>query len=604
MASELRFRGKRAHLFQTSAIVAPPAPTAQLPALSPRQIMLANLEKRERAFDAEQAAKPVFVPSPQQAALFDWVETGHGNAVLLAVAGAGKSTTLIQALSRMQGKIFLGAYNASAAKDLKAKAGAEGIGSNVYIATMHSAGYSEFRSAFKGVVVEETKVAKLIDDLGKAMPARREEIDSAYSFIRKMVSFGKQYLIGCKGKTAIDDLATWRKLVDHFSADQDLPETYDVEEVLGWVQTIYKRSADQCPKLIDFDDMLFAPIYYQTRPFQNDWFLGDEWQDANPARLEMAQRMVKRTGRALFVGDRRQSIYGFTGAGGDSMDKTIERFNAIELPLTVTYRCPKAVVSFVRGFAPEYDIIAHDRAPEGIVRPVNVANVVPCPTCKGTGKAGELVGKVEWPFAEKPICPDCQGKPLPVKPWFMQDAPDATSAVICRFTRPLIATAYRMIREGVACKVEGRDLGKGLVALCRLWKIRSIKLLEERLAKHLEREIAKARAAKSERREQDITDKVETIRIFIDRCRQQGKTQIDELVVEIESLFQDDVTGMITLCTGHKCKGREWQRVFWLRTATTMRLQKEWEEEQEANVRIVMGTRSKFEMVLVPDNLI
>lgn len=43
-----------------------------------------------------------FVPSPQQQAVFDWVESGRGNAFIEAVAGAGKTTTLIEACKRIE----------------------------------------------------------------------------------------------------------------------------------------------------------------------------------------------------------------------------------------------------------------------------------------------------------------------------------------------------------------------------------------------------------------------------------------------------------------------------------------------------------------------
>jgi hypothetical protein len=55
-------------------------------------------------------ARP-FVPSLQQQSFFDWINTGSGSCVLEAVAGSGKTTTLIEALKLMKGTIFFGAYN-------------------------------------------------------------------------------------------------------------------------------------------------------------------------------------------------------------------------------------------------------------------------------------------------------------------------------------------------------------------------------------------------------------------------------------------------------------------------------------------------------------
>jgi superfamily I DNA/RNA helicase len=49
-------------------------------------------------------------------------------------------------------------------------------------------------------------------------------------------------------------------------------------------------------------------------------------------------------GRIIAVGDRNQAIYGFRGAHSASMDEIKKRFNARTLPLSVSYRCPQAVV--------------------------------------------------------------------------------------------------------------------------------------------------------------------------------------------------------------------------------------------------------------------
>ena len=51
---------------------------------------------------------PTYPPlrfSPQQQAVFDWVSNGRGSAFVEAVAGAGKTTTIIEACRRMRGSI-------------------------------------------------------------------------------------------------------------------------------------------------------------------------------------------------------------------------------------------------------------------------------------------------------------------------------------------------------------------------------------------------------------------------------------------------------------------------------------------------------------------
>lgn len=571
-----RIRGAAAQL--APAIILPAAPKLILPAaLSERYS-----KPKEKGFKA----------SPQQLAYFDWIEKGSGNLIMEAVAGAGKSTTLVQGFRYMQGQVFCGAYNKAAGADLRDKATKlDALRPGLHISTMHASGLYDWKRTHKQVEIDDTKPRRLIERFVDDFPAHRDA--KTYSaFINKMISFGKQFLIGCAGKPGADNMAVWLKLMDHFSVDQDLPENVHPEAIMEWVMEIFGRSHAECPTRIDFDDMIYAPIAYDIRMFANDWVLVDECQDINPARREMAKRLLKRAGRAVFVGDSRQAIYGFTGAGGDSIDRIVEEFKCERLPLTVTYRCPKAVVNYVHQWVSHIE--AHPDAPEGVVRPITYVPERVCAGCQGMGND---------PKMPRTLCDVCGGKKrIPALPWFQQDAPANTDVILCRYTRPLIQTAYSMIKRGIACKVEGRDIGRGLITICRMWKIKSIDRLVERVAKWAEHEIAKAIKAESEKRQQEIEDKRDTLLIFMARCKDQGKHLIDDLVAEIESMFADDVKGVITLCTGHKSKGREWPRVFWIQT-TGGRISKPWEAVEEINVKYVIGTRAMAELILVPETL-
>ena len=147
--------------------------------------------------------------------------------------------------------------------------------------------------------------------------------------------------------------------------------------------------------------------------------------------------------------------------------------------------------------------------------------------------------------------------------------------------------------------MEGRDLGKNLIALARMWRITNIRTLKERLVTYLDREVQKAREKNSEKREQEVTDRVETLGIFIARCETLGKTLINDVVDEIEALFADNITDMVRLSTGHKAKGREFDRIFWLESAVRQQ-RKEWEMISERNIRLVIATRTKCELIRIP----
>lgn len=543
------------------------------------------------SYALRRAATRQFQPSAEQQAYFRWITHGQGSVILRAVAGAGKSTTLVQGLPYMDGSIMLAAFGKDAAEDIRAKAHAAHLDrQGIRFGTMHAAGYRRLLDAFPGLKngVDDRKVGQLIDTLARE-GARGPQIMESKAFIAKMVSYAKQFLIGCPGYPRLDDMSQWERLSDHFSMDQDLADNVKLQEGLEWAQEIMARSIDRHERQIDFDDMLYIPIWLGLRMFPNDWFLGDEWQDANAARRQMARMLLRVGGRGVFVGDDRQAIFGFTGADTDSLEVTAKMFNCAPLSLSVTYRCPKSVVAHAKGIDPDYMIVAHPSAPEGLVRPLNYSRRMSCMPCDGKGNNTGV--KCEACFGAGTITnPD---------PWFMQDKPDADTVILCRYTRPLLATAYAMIRQGIACKVEGRDIGKGLITLATRWRSQSLDRLEERLKTYLIRETIKAKD--NDRRLLEIEDRVGSLQVFIERCRALGKRKIDDLVNEINIIFADNIEKMITLSTGHKFKGRERPRVYWLQTVYRGRPMKEWEQLNERNIRIVITTRSQSELVLVPE---
>lgn len=494
-----------------------------------------------------------FTPSLQQQAYFDWIDNGHGSAIVEAVAGAGKTTTLIEGLRRMEGSIYFGAFGKEIAKEIKAKAEEKEVTrKGLLIGTMHSAGLSAWRRQYPNVRIEGDKVKEIVDN--KMLSGDVYEFER--NFIIKTVGIAKQLLLPLSGESM---KAQWLDAVEHYSLEEDLPEDCDVMTVMPKVIDVYLESRKLCPNTVDFADMIYAPLSFRARFWQNDWVLIDEAQDTNPARRMLARAMLKRTGRLVAVGDPRQAIFGFTGASANALDLIRDEHHCVTIPLTVTYRCPKAVVNYVHRWVSHIE--AHPSAPEGMVRPAIVE----------AGKA-----------------------------WYITDKPGSDDMVLCRFTKPLIDTAYGMLRAGHACKVEGRDIGNGLKNLAKRWKVKSIDALEGKLEAYLAREVKKARAKKSETAEQVAIDKVATLHIFIARCREKGSTTVACVVEEIDSLFADDVKGVTTLMTIHKAKGRERGTVYWIQGSVTREL-KPHEAVQEDNLCYVAGTRAMNTLVLVPE---
>lgn len=492
-----------------------------------------------------------FAPSPQQAVFFDWITNGTGSCILEAVAGSGKTTTLIHGLGLMYGRVFFGAYSKNIAEEISGRVGKR---DGLFVSTMHAAGFGAVRNAWKHIRVDSNKCRSIFRDASDRFP----EYSKFEGTVLKLVGYAKQAAIGV-GDVSIADRSAWFSLIDHFSIetfDEDTC-TDNTELIIKLAIKTLKASNDTCHISVDFDDMVYAPLFHNLRLFEYDWVLIDEAQDTNRSRRLLALRMLKRGGRMVAVGDSCQAIFGFTGADADSLDRIAESVNAIRLPLTITYRCPKAVVAYAQNWVSH--IHAADTAPEGVLSHIDLEALV----------TSAIPGDV----------------------------------VLCRFTKPLIENVYSFIAAGIPAKVEGRQIGEGLIALASRWKVKSFTTLTDRLNTYVERETAKWRAKENEAKAAGIEDQVKCLFVVIDRAKAKSpntKNPVAVITEEIAAIFEDNVSGkVVTFSTIHKAKGREWHRVFWLQTGKAAWARKAWEEKQEEHINYVGATRAKHELTLV-----
>lgn len=496
--------------------------------------------------------------SPQQQAVFDFVTGGRGSARVEAVAGAGKTTTLVHATSLMAGSVAFLAYNKKIADEIALRCQGN---PKVRAGTFHSFGFSAWRKVAPKVKVDDKKM----DDICDALQVPKGLV----RFVQRAVSIAKQALIGVD--TPAGDMAAWMQLVNHYDLDDlltndgssDASMDSDIDTGLVLAQRALRESVARDTTVIDFDDMLYAPLVHNAKFWTYDWVLVDEAQDTNPARRAMARKLLRPGGRLIAVGDTHQAIYGFTGADSDALDQITREFNCIQLPLTTTYRCPKAVVDHARQWVSH--ITAADSAPLGVVSDLTDMGLL------AMADRGEL---------------------------------DKADAILCRNTKPLVELAYSLIRRKVACHVEGRDIGKGLMALATKWKLKSIDALLRKLDDYCAKEVSRLMAKGREAQAAALTDRVDTL-VVMCSALPAGST-VDALRAEVDRLFTDTDSGRpastLTLSTVHKAKGREWDRVFLLgrnRYMPSPFARQDWQVQQEVNLMYVAVTRAKACLVEV-----
>lgn len=481
--------------------------------------------------------------SPFQQDIFEAIEHRDVSLQVIAVAGSGKSTTIIEGIKHVppDKKVVFLAFNKAIADSLKARVTAP----NARCMTLHSAGNAAWRTMLSwdsnSCELDSRKTSAIVSRL-LSWPERTKYGGQ----MGKLVSIAKGQGIMPNGSEGVglveDDDSVWEEMIDFYGLDAEACSIPLARRVLA-------ESIRIAREVIDFDDQLYMPIITQAPFEQYDVVFIDELQDLNGLQHEIVARLVASGGRVVGVGDPYQSCYGFRGALTDSMERFAERFKCELLPLSISYRCPKAVVRHAQQWVGH--ILPSETAIEGLVE-----------TDSGFWKAEDF---------------------------------EPTDVILCRVNKPLVALAFRLIRLRVPCRIAGRDIGKGLVDLVNKMKASDIPELCDRLESWQARETKRAKGDQA--KIASARDKVDTINVFVDAIGPDAT--VADLTRSIEGMFTDNNTGMLTLSSIHKAKGLEWDRVFVLDAQEHMPspwARTEWQREQEVNLMYVAATRARREL--------
>ena len=488
-----------------------------------------------------------FIPSKYQRAVYQFIKSCKGNAVVEAVAGSGKSTTIVNAINiipKDKSILFL-AFNKSIVAELQKKVGNI---PNCDIKTLHSLGAKQLMYYFHSQIDENKYKAHVNELIEKGMLHMSDENfgeDAKEDWkrnIMQLIDLGRVNL--CKNTSELDDIAFKFQLC-----------VQDNEVQEAWNIIVWGRNNTAT---IDFTDMIYLPVVLKVRMWQYDWVFIDECQDLNAAQRELFLRCIKPNGRFIAVGDRMQSIYGFAGADEESFNKLKNLPHTAKLPLSICYRCDKSIIRSAQEYVPQ--IQARDNADEGIIEPNAVVKDV---------QDGDMI--------------------------------------LCRTTAPLVKLCIQYISTGVKAYVKGRDIGVNLINMIKKTKKANIAdcyaYFDKELARIDERIMKKLHCNAKEAQESDMhrtyEDKVKAIEIL-----SEGLTKCSEVINHIDEIFKDDNGQGICLSTIHKSKGLESNRVFvlcpdklFLKSA--MRIP--WQAEQEKNLVYVLITRAKHYLGYISD---
>lgn len=482
-------------------------------------------------------AKKKFIPSSYQQAIYDTIDDPN-NIIVEAVAGSGKTTTVVDFVDyipRNLSVVFL-AFNTHIKQELESK-----LPNYVDVYTVHSFGNAVLKENGFKLKVEPNKLYDVYDKeitQKDRYKLSNEDYESMKPSVVKIINF-------IKNTQARTERADIEYIMNRFSIE--MPECVDdsisFENYIKMIKLVFDLSVEKYKKVIDFQDMNYFPVIKNLIGKQYDYVLVDEAQDLNKTQLELIANSLKpETGKLIAIGDSRQSLYSFRGADSDSMQNIKDRFNCREMPLSITYRCPKLHVDYVKQYVPQIE-------------------------ASTTAKQGEIINIEDGDFV---------------------NIVKANDLVICRYNAPLVSPCLKLIAQGKKAKIVGTDFEEQLMNLIKKFKPKTIAELSKKLDKWYDKEIA--RLEKLGANTQQTNDKYECVRQLINMSN--AKT-VAEIKRYIRDIFKEGKPE-ISLSTVHRAKGLEAENVFiyYPNLMPSIYAKQNWELQQEENIMYVAYTRS------------
>lgn len=527
-----------------------------------------------------------FKPSPYQEAIFRAIETDTDDLQIGAVAGSGKTKTIEEAVNRLpaflHGRTLLTAFNNHIKSELVQRQKRGEIPRNIRIQTIHGIGYAilirTFQPQDKENWVDKWKTQRLAEYYLAELELGEEEQAEAKLFTDALTELTRLCMMTLTD--AADEATLWL-LVDQYEIE--LPPTLGPQVVAAVPQLMtwdkqglphpdhHGKTYHPC-ETVSYDDMIWLPLALNLSVPQYDLAFVDECQDFNRAQQELLYRTG---GRKIWLGDKRQAIYGFTGADAEAFDRIATVTGAKRLPLSICYRCAKRVVALAQRIVPE--IQAAPDAPEGAVVQITEDNLLSLATNHYRHNRGSLF------------------------------------LLLCRVNAPLIENCFKLIREGVPARVKGRDIGQQLLRafdeMTRMPDFDMARFREFADEYYRVKYAALARRQSSENQVAALGDRVNSLRAIYDalslenariRSRVDGPTppfsDAGLYRARLQSLFTDGEE-CITFSSIHKAKGLEAAKVGLLRPDLLPHPNAR-DVEQERNLAYVAITRAREELYI------
>lgn len=496
------------------------------------------------------------IKTPEQCAFIHELSTTNNSICLNAVAGSGKTSTLVLACNEIKplaGHILALAFNKKNAMDLEKK-----LPPAVDCMTLNSLGHRAWQQRIgKRLFLNDKKIGEICSKICEEFNCKDN-----WAAIKNLVVHAKNVgLVPSSVKDAYpivpDNEEEWEYLIQQHSLD-------DFPDLIAAARKALTESIKQALEgTIDFSDQLYMTCIFRAKMPQYRTVMVDEAQDLSEIQHELISRCVLPGGRLIAVGDPKQAIYGFRGAHSSSMSILSQRFAMKQMPLSYCFRCPQVVIKMAQSIIPQI------QWPEGTI----------------TGTFMDYDRK--WSLSE-------------LKPG---------STILCRNIAPLVRMGMECLRASKPCWVAVRDVGAPLLRAAKELKSQgdwSTPQLFQSINdwKDQKRLIANGNLELIARAE----DTADALAFVVEVAAAQMPGEIE---AHLKALFtKEPESGALMLTTIHRSKGMEWPVVYLLdpwripakfaqRAAENDPQGCAWMLEQERHLRYIAYTRAQRELYFI-----
>lgn len=277
-----------------------------------------------------------------------------GPALVFAVAGAGKTTSMVRRIERLvRDKVFrpermlATSFGKANVEDLKRALKPYPHTAKVHVKTLHALAFQILRDAMRLGRLPEQKLPENIDDGAQLILNGALTLARNSNFRRELDTLDRQDFLDFVGaqKARLGFLPERYRTLPRGT----LATEVDSDPHIPWYHDLYAffERVRLERHLLTFDDFIpeaWALLVQQPDLAERyrrmfDTIIVDEFQDVNLGQVELLDLLVREHKNYIAIGDDDQSIYGFRGASNAFIMGFQKRYGAKTYTISDNFRC-------------------------------------------------------------------------------------------------------------------------------------------------------------------------------------------------------------------------------------------------------------------------